>query len=139
MMTSNSSSKRGVTGFYPNLKSFQSCSHMNCCQHYMQHINLHILYIYFIKLNIYLKEFQESIHYFKSYQVNKNGYFVQLYFNLNLHLNLNIKPDYLVNSQFSTFLHESSVNVKEFFSTSCHIIMVLIAIHNLIHDLKCKP
>ena len=49
-----------VTGFYTKLKSFWSCSHMNCCRHYMVHINLHILYIYFIKLNLNLKEFQES-------------------------------------------------------------------------------
>ena len=39
--------KYKTTGFYPSLKSFWSCFHMNCCQHYMLHINLHILYIYF--------------------------------------------------------------------------------------------
>ena len=44
---------------------------MNCCLHYMLHINLHILYIYFIKLNLNLKEFQESNNYIKSYQENK--------------------------------------------------------------------
>ena len=44
---------------------------MNCCQHYMLHINQHILYIYFIKFNFNLKEVQESNNYFKSYQVNK--------------------------------------------------------------------
>ena len=71
--------QEGVTGFYPRLKSFWSCSHMNCCQHYMLHISLHILYIHFIKFNLNLKEFQESINYFKSYQVNKIGYFVELY------------------------------------------------------------
>ena len=60
-----------LTGFYPKLKSFLSCSHMNCCQHYKLHINLHIIYIHFIKLNLNLKEFQESINYFKSSQVNK--------------------------------------------------------------------
>ena len=57
----------------------------------MLHINLHILYIHFIKLNLNLKEFQESINYLKSYQVNKIGYLVESYFNLHLHLNLNIK------------------------------------------------
>ena len=71
---------------------------MNCSQHYMLHINLHILYIHFIKLNLNLKEFQESINYFQSYQANKIGYFVELFFNLNLHLNLNIKLDFQVNS-----------------------------------------
>ena len=99
MMAHNSNSdKRRVTGFYPKLKSFWSCSHMSCCQYYMLHINLHTIYIYFIKLNLNLKEFQESFNYFKSYQVNKIGYFVELYFNLNLHSNLNIKPDVQVNS-----------------------------------------
>ena len=55
---------------YPKLKSFWSCSHMNCWQHYMLHINLHIL-CFSIKLNLNLKDFQESNIYFKSYQVNK--------------------------------------------------------------------
>ena len=44
-----------LTGFYPKLKSFWSCSHMNCCLHYMLHINLHILYIYILKMNLNLK------------------------------------------------------------------------------------
>ena len=64
----------------------------------MLHINLHILYIHFIKFNLNLKEYQESNNYFKSYQVNKIEYFVELYFNLNLHSNLNIIPDFQVNS-----------------------------------------
>ena len=61
------------TGFYPKLKSFGSCSHMNCCVHYMLHINLHILYVgvYFIKFNFNLKEFQESNKYIKTYQEHK--------------------------------------------------------------------
>ena len=77
---------------------------MNCCQHYMLHINLHILYIYFIKLNFNLKEVQESNNYFKSYQVNNTRYYIELHFNFNLHLNLNMKLDFQVNSQFSTSL-----------------------------------
>ena len=32
--------------FYPKLKTFWSCSHMNCFLHYMLHINLHILYLF---------------------------------------------------------------------------------------------
>ena len=71
--------QEGVTGFYPKLKSLWSCSRKNCSQHYMLHINLHILYIYFIKLNLNLKEFQESNNSFNSYQVNKTGYFDELY------------------------------------------------------------
>ena len=51
----------------------------------MLHINLHILYNYFIKLNLYLKEFQESINYLKNYQENKIEYFDELYFKLKLH------------------------------------------------------
>ena len=66
-----------LTGFYPKLKSFWSCSHMKCSKHYMLHINLHILYIYYIMLKLNLKEFQESINYFKSYQVNKIGNFIE--------------------------------------------------------------
>ena len=101
---------------------------MNCCQYYMLHINLHSLYIHFIKLNLNLKGFQESINYFKSYQVSKIGFFVELFSSLKLRLNLNIKLGFQVNSQFGTFLHGSHVNVKELFSTSHHIITVLIAI-----------
>ena len=37
----------------------------------MFHINLHILYILFIKFNFDLKELQESIKYIKSYQENE--------------------------------------------------------------------
>ena len=69
----------------------------------MLHINLHILNIHFINFNLNMKEFQESINY---YQVNKIGDFVAPYFNLNLHMNLNVKPDFQVNSQLSTFLCE---------------------------------
>ena len=72
MIKNNSNSyKRGVTGFYPKLKSFCSCSHTNCGQHYMLHINLRILNIHVIKLNLNVKEFQESNNYLKSCQVNK--------------------------------------------------------------------
>ena len=54
---------------------------MNCCQHYMLHrsINLHILYILFIKLNFDLKEFQVSNNYFKSYQENKMKFLDELW------------------------------------------------------------
>ena len=89
-----------VTEFYPKLKSFGPCSHMNCCLHYMLHINLHILYIYFfnlnlnlkelhinlhilyilfIKTNLNLKEFQLSNKYFKSYQENKIEFLDEFY------------------------------------------------------------
>ena len=101
----------------------------------MLHINLHILYIYFINLNFNLKEFQESNNYFKSYQMNKIEYFVELYLNLKLHSILNVKLVF----RFSAFLHESHVNIKEFFSMSHHVITVLVAIHDLYHDSKCKP
>ena len=139
IINTSNSYKRGVSRFYPKLNSFWSCRYMNCCQHYMLQINLHVLYIHFIKFNINLKEFQESINYFKSCQANKIGYFVEIYFNLNLHLHLNIKSDFQVNSQLSTFLCGSPVNIKEFFSMSHHIIMVLIVIQDSNHDLKCKP
>ena len=95
---------------------------MNCCQDYMLHINLCILYIHFITLNLNLKEFQESNNYFKSYQVNKIEYLDKLYFNLNLHLNLNIKLYFQENSQFSTSLPLSHMNIKRnlFHVTPCH-------------------
>ena len=64
----------------------------------MLHINLHILYILFIKLNINLKELQEFNNYFKKYQENKIEILDELYFNLNLYLNLNIKSDFQENS-----------------------------------------
>ena len=44
---------------------------MNCCLQFILHINLHILYIYFIKMNLKLKELQESNKYIKNYQENK--------------------------------------------------------------------
>ena len=52
-----------ITGFYPKLKSFWSCSHMNCGQQNILHINFHILYIYFVEMNQNLKELQEFIKY----------------------------------------------------------------------------
>ena len=64
----------------------------------MLHINLHVLYILFIKLNLDLKEFQESNKYIKCYQENKFEFLDELYFNLNLHSNLNIKSDFQENS-----------------------------------------
>ena len=64
----------------------------------MLHINLHILYIYFIKLNLNLKEFQESNKCIKRYQENKFEFWDELYFKLKLHLNLNIKSDFQENS-----------------------------------------
>ena len=76
-----------LAGFYQKLKSFWSCSHMT-----------HIIYIHFIKFNLNLNEFQESNNYFKSYQMSKIEYFAELYFNLNLHLNLNVKLDFQANS-----------------------------------------
>ena len=38
-----------VIGFYQQLKSFWSCSHMNCCLQNILHINLHIFYIVQVK------------------------------------------------------------------------------------------
>ena len=69
----------------PKLKSFWSCSHMNCCLYYMLHINLHISYILFITLNSNLKEFQESKKYIKSCEENKIEFLDELYFELKLH------------------------------------------------------
>ena len=112
---------------------------MNCCQHYMLHINLHILYIYFIKMNLDLKECQESNFYFKSCQENKIKFLDELYFKLKLHSNVNFKLDFEENSQFSTSLHDSCVNEMEFFSMSCHVMMVLIMKNESYHDSKCEP
>ena len=65
------------------LKSFWYCSHMNCYQHYMLHINLHILCIHFIKLNLNLKEFQESINYLKQLSSEQNLIFCCIQLDLN--------------------------------------------------------
>ena len=105
----------------------------------MLHINLDIIFIHCIKLNLNLKEFQESINYSKSYQVNKIGYFVESYFHLNIHLNLNIKLDFQVNFMIQYIPIRVMCEVKEFFSVLHHVIMTLIAIHNLYHDLKDDP
>ena len=48
---------------------------MTCCQHHMLHINLHTLYIHFIKLNLNLREFQESINYLKKLSSEQNWIF----------------------------------------------------------------
>ena len=99
----------------------------------MLHTNFHILYIYFIKMNLNLKEFQESIKYNKSYQENKIEFLDELYFNSNLHSNLNIKPEFQENLQFSTSLSYSCMNVIKFFSTSHHVATVLIMKNELHH------
>ena len=64
----------------------------------MLHINLHILHIYFFKLNLYLKEFLESNNYIRSYQENKIEFLDELYFELKLHSNLSIKSDFQENA-----------------------------------------
>ena len=118
---------------------FCSCSHMNCCHYYMLYINLHIIYIYLIKFDLNMKEFQESNDYFESYQLNKIEFCDELYFNLNLCLNMNMKLDIHMNSQFNTVLYWSCVNIIGFFSSSHHIMMVLIEIHDSYHDSKHEP
>ena len=70
-----------LTGFYPKLKSFWSCSHMSCCRQNISRINLHILYIIHIRTR---SKIQESNKYIKSYQQNKlevlDKYYFALYF-----------------------------------------------------------
>ena len=51
----------------------------------MLHINQHISYMLFNKLNFDLKEFQVSNNYFKSNQENIIKFCNELYFDLNLH------------------------------------------------------
>ena len=81
---------------------------MNCCLHNLLHINLHILYLYFIKMNLNLKELQESIKYIKSYQGNKIEFFNEFYFQFVFHLNFKLKLGFRVNPQ----LNESCANVN---------------------------
>ena len=71
--------------------------------------------------------------YLKSYQENKIEFLDEIYFNLNLDSNLNIKPDFQVNSRFSTTLCYSPMNRIKIFSTSSHVMMVLIEIHQSHH------
>ena len=47
-----------VTGFCPKLKSFWSCSHMNCCLQNILYINLHILYIIQVKTSSKIQKLQ---------------------------------------------------------------------------------
>ena len=61
-----------------------------------------------------MKEFQESNNYIKSYQENTIEFLDELYFNLNLHSNLNIKLDFQENSQFITSLCYLCMNVMSF-------------------------
>ena len=106
----------------------------------MLHINLHILYISFIKVNLNLKEFEESNNYIKVMKKTRlNLCLDEIYFKLKLHLNLSIKSDFEENSQFSTSLCYSCMNVIEFFSMSCHIMTVLMMKNELYHNLKCEP
>ena len=87
--------QEGSNRFLSKLKSFWSCSHMNCCLHYMLHINLHILYINFIKLNLNLKEFQASNKYFNSYQENKIEYTWMNYIHIEITFECEYqKPDF---------------------------------------------
>ena len=64
----------------------------------MLHINLHTLDIYFIKMNLNLKEFQESNNYNKSCQENSIEFLDEFQFKLKLHSNLNIRSDFDENS-----------------------------------------
>ena len=72
-------------------------------------------------MNLNLKELQESNNYIKSYQENKIEFMDEFLFKLQLHSNLNTQPDFHENSRFSTFLHESHMNVIEFYSMSYHV------------------
>ena len=56
----------------------------------MFHINLHIICIYFIKLNLNLDVFQESNNYLKSYQVNK----ILIFYSILLQLEFTFKLEY---------------------------------------------
>ena len=69
-----------LTGFYLKLKSFWSCSHINCCLQNILHNNLHILDIYFIKLNLDLKELQGSSNYFKRHQEKQDELYLNFEF-----------------------------------------------------------
>ena len=91
MMRNNSHSyKRGVTGFYPKLKSFWSCSHMNCSLKNILYINSHILYIVHIKTSCKTQELQES------YQENKIDFWI-IFFQFAFYLNFKLKLGFQVN------------------------------------------
>ena len=49
--------QRAVTGFYPSPISFWSCTHMNSCQNYTLHINLHILLIILLNTSLKFKNY----------------------------------------------------------------------------------
>ena len=74
-----------LTGFCTSPKSFWSCTHVNSCQQYKLHINLHILLIILCKATLNIQESRKSNKYIKSYKQYNFNYFVKLvYYCLNL-------------------------------------------------------
>ena len=62
--------------FFPSPISFWSCTHVNSCQNYTLHINLHILLISLLKASLKIQELLESIKYIKRHMQNNFYYFV---------------------------------------------------------------
>ena len=73
---SHTKSKEGVTGFNQVQNSFWSCTHVNSCQQYTLYINLHILFIIYIKETTNIQELSKYIKYIKNYKQNNSYYFV---------------------------------------------------------------
>ena len=84
----------------------------------MLHINLHTLYIYFIKSNLNLKEFQESNNSFKSYQVNKITYFVEFEFTFEFDYQTRFPSEFMI--QYITTLNMCECKRILFYITPCH-------------------
>ena len=74
--------QEGVTGFNQVQNSFWSCTHVNSCQQYTLYINLHILFIIYIKETSNIQELSKYIKYIKNYKQNNSYYFVKLVFYL---------------------------------------------------------
>ena len=113
-----------VTGFYQQLKSFWSCSHMNCCLQYILHINLHILFVIQVKTSQKIQESRKSNKYLKSYQINKIDDFVQSCVQIAFHLNFKFRPGFQVNPLCESCAKVNPhVIVIEFLSASHHVML----------------
>ena len=54
-----------LTGFYPSLKTFWSCSHVISYQNYTLYINLHLLLNILVKATLNIQESRKSIKFLK--------------------------------------------------------------------------
>ena len=91
---------------------------MNCCQLHITHQSTYHIY-----------SFHQIQHNFKL-SSEPDLIFCCILFQFELTFKINYQTGFSGEFMIQSFLHESCVNVKEFFSMSHHVTMVLIAIHD---------